>query len=129
MGPHAGEFTRRAETLSVIPAFAKTPKPPYYAVIFSSQRTEGDNGYAKMAGRMVELAARQPGFLGVESVRGADGFGITVSYWASVEAIAHWKADVEHLAAQEMGRRAWYAHYELRVAKVERAYAKPPAEP
>lgn len=113
--------------MSTPSSFAKTPEPPYYAVIFSSQRTEGDNDYGKMAERMVDLAARQPGFLGVESVRGADGFGITVSYWASAEAIAAWKADVEHLAAQEMGKRVWYQHYELKVAKVERAYAKPSA--
>ncbi|MFZ3174714.1 MAG: antibiotic biosynthesis monooxygenase [Thiobacillus sp.] len=106
--------------------FANTPEPPYYAVVFSSQRTDGDNGYGQMAARMVELAARQPGFIGVESVRGDDGFGITVSYWKSGEAIAAWKADVEHLAAQEMGKRAWYEHYELRIAKVERAYAKSP---
>lgn len=104
--------------------FAKTPELPYYAVIFSSQRTAGDNGYGKMAERMVELAARQPGFLGVESARDGDGFGITVSYWESTEAIAAWKDDVEHLAAQELGKRAWYEHYELKVAKVERAYAK-----
>lgn len=110
-----------------IPAFAKTPEPPYYAVIFSSQRAEGGDGYDKMAQRMVELAAAQPGFLGVESVRDADGFGITVSYWASTEAIASWKANMEHLAAQDMGKRVWYAHYELRVSKVERAYGKAPA--
>ena len=111
--------------MSTPPAFATTPEPPYYAVIFSNQRTEGDSGYGKMAERMVELAAGQPGFLGIESVRGADGFGITVSYWASEEAIANWKAHAEHLAAQEMGKRTWYAHYELRIAKVERAYSKP----
>ncbi len=63
--------------------FAQTPEPPYYAVIFSSLRTDGDASYAQMADRMVELAAQQPGFLGAESTRGADGFGITVSYWAS----------------------------------------------
>ncbi|MBW8457879.1 MAG: antibiotic biosynthesis monooxygenase [Thiobacillus sp.] len=112
--------------MSTFPMFANTPEPPYYAVVFSSQRTDGDNGYGQMAARMVELAARQPGFIGVESVRGDDGFGITVSYWKSGEAIAAWKADVEHLAAQEMGKRAWYEHYELRIAKVERAYAKSP---
>ena len=78
-----------------------------------------------MAERMVELAAQQPGFLGAESARGSDGFGITVSYWSSAEAISAWKANVEHLAAQEMGKREWYEHYALRVAKVERAYDKP----
>jgi len=110
--------------MSNSPTFAKIPEPPYYAVIFSSQRTEGDNGYGPMAGKMVELAARQPGFLGVESSRDTDGFGITVSYWVSIEAIANWKANFEHLAAQEIGKRAWYKHYEIRVAKVERAYGK-----
>lgn len=104
--------------------FAQTPEPPYYAVIFSAQRTEGDHGYGDMAERMVTLAAQQPGFLGVESVRGADGFGITVSYWASEEAIAAWKANMEHKAAQDGGKRVWYAEYQLRVAKVERAYGK-----
>lgn len=107
--------------------FADTPAPPYYAVIFSSLRTEGDGGYAAMAERMAELAARQPGFLGIESVRGADGFGITVSYWSSEEAVFAWKANAEHMAAQEMGRREWYERYEIRVAKVERAYGKPAA--
>jgi heme-degrading monooxygenase HmoA len=107
--------------------FAQTPEPPYYAVIFSSQRTAADAGYAAMAERMVELAQGQAGFLGAESVRGAEGFGITVSYWSSTEAIAAWKANIEHAAAQEMGKREWYAHYELRIAKVERAYGKPAA--
>lgn len=107
--------------------FAKTPEPPYYAAIFSSLRTLGDNGYEQMAQRMLELAARQPGFLGVESARGADGFGITVSYWASQADLAHWKVNAEHAMAQENGKRLWYERYELRVAKVERASGKRPA--
>lgn len=99
-----------------------TPAPPYYAVIFSSTRTDTDAGYGRMADRMLELAATQPGFLGIESARGADGFGITVSYWESEAAIIAWKAVAEHLAAQELGKRAWYADYEVRIARVERAY-------
>lgn len=102
--------------------FATTPKPPYYAVIFANQRTDGDHGYAAMADRMVALAAEQPGFLGVESTRDELGFGITVSYWASEAAIAQWKAQAEHLQAQALGHSRWYAHFELRVARVERAY-------
>jgi heme-degrading monooxygenase HmoA len=98
-------------------------EPPYYAVIFSSRRTEGDNGYAEMAARMEELAATMPGFLGIESARGADGFGITVSYWESEEAIANWKKHAEHLIAQRRGRGEYYSDYQVRVAKVERAYA------
>lgn len=101
------------------------PEPPYYAVIFSSRRTAIDEGYGAMADRMVELAARQPGFLGVESARGADGFGITVSYWTSLEAIAAWKAHAEHRIAQTTGRKKWYSHFETRVARVERAYSGP----
>jgi heme-degrading monooxygenase HmoA len=80
-----------------------------------------------MAERMLELAASQPGFLGVESVRGADGFGITVSYWASEADIAAWKAQAEHRAAQEAGKQTWYAAYQLRVAKVERDYGRAPS--
>jgi heme-degrading monooxygenase HmoA len=106
--------------------FAKTPQPPYYAVIFSSQRTGGDRGYEQMAERMFGLAAKQPGFLGAESARDADGFGITVSYWSSEEAIAKWKTHADHQPAQEAGQRVWYADYQIRVAKVERAYGKTP---
>lgn len=113
--------------MSAASDFARTPEPPYYAVIFSSRRTDGDNDYGSMAEKMAALAARQPGYLGAESVRGIDGFGITVSYWASAESIVAWKADVEHTAAQEMGKARWYEHYEIRVAKVERAYGKRPA--
>jgi heme-degrading monooxygenase HmoA len=108
---------------------ANTPEPPYYAVIFTSLRAEGDRGYTHMAERMIELAARQPGFLGVESARAADGLGITVSYWASEEAIAAWKAHADHKIAQEAGQRVWYSDYQLRVARVERAYGKHAAPP
>lgn len=99
---------------------AKTPTPPYYAVIFTSLRTEGDDGYSKMAGHMAELAARQPGFLGVESAR--SDVGITVSYWESLEAIRQWKANAEHLIAQRLGREKWYSTYKTRICLVERDY-------
>jgi len=106
--------------------FARLPEPPYYAVIFSSQRNADDeSGYASAAQRMLELAAQQAGFLGAESARGADGFGITVSYWASERDISAWKHQAEHAATRAHGRKHWYAHFELRVAKVERAYGKP----
>lgn len=105
--------------------FTTTPQPPFYAVIFSSARTAGDHGYGAMAQRMVELAAEQPGYLGVESSRGADGFGITVSYWTDPAAIRAWKEHAEHVIAQERGCREWYQHYEIRVARVERAYSGP----
>jgi heme-degrading monooxygenase HmoA len=97
------------------------PDPPYYAVIFTSQRTGGEGGYGAMAERMLELAAEQPGYLGVESVRDAEGLGITVSYWRDEASIAHWKKNAEHLVAQARGKREWYAAFELRVARVERA--------
>lgn len=100
---------------------AATPEPPYYAVIFTSARTDVERGYGAMAERMVQLAALQPGFLGVESVRGADGTGITVSYWDSERAITDWRQHAEHQVAQRLGREVWYADFALRVAKVERA--------
>lgn len=99
---------------------AATPEPPYYAVIFTSRRTEVEEGYGDMSEKMVELAAQQPGFLGVESARGADGLGITVSYWQSEEAIAEWRKHAEHRLAQAHGRGKWYAEFTTRVAKVER---------
>ena len=102
----------------------RTPEPPYYAVIFTSQRSAEDEGYGLMADRMIELSARQPGFLGVESVRGPDGLGITVSYWQDEASIKRWKANAQHQVAQETGKRLWYADYMLRIAKVERAYSK-----
>jgi len=105
-------------------SFARLPQPPYYAVIFSSRRRPGDLGYQQMAERMVALAAGQPGFLGIESARGEDSFGITVSYWASEAAIAAWRIHAEHRIAQESGKADWYAHYEVRIACVERAYGK-----
>ena len=107
------------------PGIARTPTPPYYAVIFTSLRTEAERGYGRMAERMIELAAQQPGFLGVESARDAGGLGITVSYWENEEAIARWKANVEHQVAQEAGKKTWYSDYQLRVARVEREYGKP----
>lgn len=103
---------------------AKPPAPPYFAVIFSSQRTEGDRGYERMADRMIELASMQPGFLGVESARDSGGFGITVSYWATEGAIAVWKAQMEHVSAQEAGKRVWYADYQIRISRVERTYGQ-----
>jgi heme-degrading monooxygenase HmoA len=99
---------------------ANTPPPPYYAVVFTSLRnTEDGPGYEAMAGQMVELAARQPGFLGLESVRGPDGVGITVSYWESREAIDRWGRHAEHLLAQRLGRERWYQAFRLRVCRVE----------
>ena len=99
---------------------AKTPKPPYYAVIFSSLRTEGDNDYNAMSDHMVELAQQQPGYLGHESAR--DGLGITVSYWKTIEDIKNWKMHAGHLIAQRKGRQQWYTAYKTRICLVERDY-------
>ena len=108
--------------------FARLPAPPYYAVIFSSKRPPGGegDGYAEMAQRMEQLVRAQPGFLGAESTRGGDGFGITVAYFESEAAIANWRNNAEHAAARARGRAEWYEHFELRVAKVERAYGMTP---
>lgn len=100
---------------------ADTPKPPYYAVIFTSIRTPGDNGYGDMADEMDELARQQKGFLCVESAR--NDIGITVSYWASLEAISNWKANSRHLLAQKYGRDNWYEGYKVRICLVERDYS------
>jgi len=99
---------------------ARTPEPPYVAVIFTSLRTEGDNGYAAMSARMDRLAAEQPGYLGIEAAR--DGLGVTVSYWRDEDSARAWKQVAEHLVAQQRGREVWYSDYRVRVAVVHREY-------
>ena len=95
----------------------------YFAVVFTSQQSgRGTEAYAKMAETMEQLAREQPGFLGIESARSPDGFGITVSYWRDEAAIAAWKANAEHQIAQNRGKQEWYRHYRLRIARVEREY-------
>jgi len=109
--------------MSALTAFANTPEPPYFAVIFTSKRSASDDhGYAADSQRMVDLGSRQPGFLGLETARGADGLGITVSYWRDEASLRAWKRETEHQKAQRSGREAWYDRYEVRIAKVERAY-------
>ncbi|MFJ5765597.1 antibiotic biosynthesis monooxygenase family protein [Lysinibacillus sp. NPDC093210] len=96
----------------------------YYAVIFTSQRTNGDNaGYAKMADTIEALAKQQPGFLRVESTRNHEGQGITVSYWESLEAIRNWKDNAKHSVAQQLGKEKWYSHYHVEICQVMRAYS------
>lgn len=100
---------------------AKTPEPPYYAVVFTSLLGANDpEGYAKMANKMVELAALQPGFLGIESAR--EQVGITVSYWENLESIKMWKKNLEHMEAQKAGREKWYTQFRVRIAKIEKDY-------
>ena len=97
---------------------AKTPSPPYYAVIFTSIKNIDDDGYDEMAIKMVELGSKMPGFLGIESAR--NEIGITVSYWATLDDIKSWKQETEHLLAQKMGIEKWYAAYKTRICKVDR---------
>ncbi len=115
--------TSQQKTVVMLPA--QTPAPPYYAVIFTSTRTAIDADYAHTADRMVELAAEQPGFLGVDSARnhdGANSLGITVSYWDSLDAIRNWRQQAEHTLAREQGRATWYETYQLRICRIERDY-------
>ncbi len=107
-------------TRKAIRMIANTSPPPYYAVIFSSLRTEVDEGYEKTSERMIELAALQPGFLGVESARSE--LGLTISYWESLEAIQNWKKNAEHTVARNAGREKWYRSFKTRICKVERDY-------
>jgi heme-degrading monooxygenase HmoA len=99
---------------------AQTPNPPYYAVIFTSVKNEVGDDYASMAQLMVEMASKQDGFLGIESV--SNEMGITISYWANLESIKQWKENSIHKIAQEHGKKLWYKHYKTRIAKVERDY-------
>jgi heme-degrading monooxygenase HmoA len=102
------------------PTIAATPPPPYVAVIFTSVRTDGDDGYAAMAATMERLAREQPGYLGIEAAR--EGVGITVSYWRDEASAQAWKEVGAHLVAQQRGREVWYRDYRVRVARVTRDY-------
>ncbi len=124
MAPGPGSLTPTVGRVTL------TPEPPYYAVIFTNRRAawgaaDADAAYTVAAERMEELAADVDGYLGIESTRGADGTGITVSYWRDEDAIAQWTRHPEHLETQATGRRDWYEWYELRVARVERARSFP----
>ena len=96
------------------------PTPPYYAVIFTSTLSEKQEGYQEMAIKMEELAKKQKGFLGIEAAR--EELGITVSYWADLEAIKSWKRNAEHISAQQKGYDSWYSTFKVRIAKVEHDY-------
>jgi len=111
--------------MAVDARFARTPEPPYWVVMFTGRRTSADaEGYGRMAAAMADLAARQPGFLGMESTRDAEGLGITLSYWASEQAIHDWKRVAAHAEAQRLGHERWYEDFVVRVARVERTYTK-----
>lgn len=99
---------------------ANTPQTPYYAVIFTSIRTNIDDGYIEMAQIMIRLAEQQAGFLGIESAR--EDIGITVSYWKDLESIKKWKNNAEHTIARVKGREVWYRSFKTRIAKVEMDY-------
>lgn len=105
--------------------FAVTPAPHYYAVIFTNVLSDDDAGYAEMGQKMFDLALEQPGCYGAETVRDAERFGITISYWKDEASIQAWKQNAKHLVAQNAGIERWYSHYELRVARIERAYSGP----
>ncbi|AWA40978.1 antibiotic biosynthesis monooxygenase family protein [Pseudomonas sp. 22105] len=99
-----------------------SPNTECFAVIFTSTRTEGDNGYTEASERMMQLVKEQPGFLGIDSIRGADGVGMTVSYWESEAAILAWREHPEHRVIQARGRAEWYSAFQTRVCRVEREY-------
>jgi heme-degrading monooxygenase HmoA len=107
-------------------SIAETPKPPYYAAIFSSFGTDKDEpGHGQMAEKMVGLAMQQPGFLGFEYGNPLESrFGLFVSYWRTDEDIRNWKRIADHLEAQEKGKTTWYGAYRIRIAKVERDYGR-----
>ena len=107
-----------------MPAFIKTPNIPYYAVIFTSAlRDDAAPGYEDMADTMLNLARKQPGYLGFESARGEDGLGMTISYWKDETSIKAWKAVADHKLAQEQGKKDWYAWFHVRITRVERGYS------
>jgi heme-degrading monooxygenase HmoA len=118
--PVAAQENAPGVTDEVVPVAAH--QPPYYAVVFTSLRTAGDNGYGERADRMEELVEEIPGYLGMDSARTPGRLGITVGYFKDVAAVEEWRSTMEHRAAQKHGREHWYERYTLHVAKVERSH-------
>lgn len=110
---------KKKELEVVLSEIVKTPKPPYFAVIFTSIRTKDDNGYDSKSDEIVNIVSKQKGFLGAESVRDSDGFGMTVSYWDSLESINEWKKDIDHIEAKKTGKKVWYKEYMIRICEVK----------
>jgi heme-degrading monooxygenase HmoA len=116
----------RDEQAAVMPYIAKTPKPPYYAVVFTSINADVDHTeHAEMYKRMVEIAEGYEGYIGIEPARNADGTGVAVIYWKDLETINAFARHPEHLVAKKKGREIWYSHYLIRICKVERDYGRP----
>jgi heme-degrading monooxygenase HmoA len=108
-----------------MPFVARTPKPPYYAVVFTSINAEVDHTeHTEMYQRMVARAETYPGYLGIEPARNADGTGVAVVYWRDLDSIAAFARDAEHRIAKQKGREIWYSHYLIRICKVERDYGR-----
>lgn len=103
----------------------QTPKPPYFTVIFTSIRTKVEEGYTEMNDSLWADAEKLPGFIGGESLRNEDGFGVTVLYFKEMETIKEWSQYQKHLRAKELGKEKWYSDYRVRIAKVEREYGMP----
>ncbi|MGG0459698.1 antibiotic biosynthesis monooxygenase family protein [Bacillus mycoides] len=96
----------------------------YYAAIFTSQRSEHNSErYESMSENLVELVKTQPGFIRIESARDNEEYGITISYWESLEAIQKWKANTTHQVAQQKGKETWYSQYNVQICKVVRDYS------
>lgn len=98
---------------------ANTPKPPYYAVIFTAETQDDLSGYHDMVEQLRIIVEKQDGFLGMESA--GEQKEITVSYWKDEESIRAWKADPTHQSAQKNWKK-WYKNYSVRVCKVKRDY-------
>lgn len=102
--------------------FAETPKPPYYTVVFTSIRTEVEEGYTELNDSLWKDAQKLDGFIGAESQRGEDRFGITVLYFKDMETIHQWSKYQKHIRAKEMGKEKWYEGWRVRIGKIEREY-------
>jgi len=109
-----------------MPYIAKTPKPPYYAVVFTSINADVDHTeHVEMYGRLAQRAATYDGYLGIEPARNGDGTGVAAVYFRDLESIAAWAKDPEHQVAKRKGRELWYSHYMIRICRVEREYGRP----
>lgn len=94
------------------------------AVIFRAAIAEMDDDYHAMAERLRELALEEYGCR--EFCAWTEGDSeVAISYWENEEQIRAWRADAEHIAAQDLGRDRWYKGYSVQVVEILREYKHP----
>jgi heme-degrading monooxygenase HmoA len=102
-------------------------QPGFFIVVFEfSVTSEHKDKYFDLALDLKPHLEKIEGFISVErfqSITDPDKF-ISISYWRNEESLVKWRNAGAHRLAQGIGMNQVFQDYNLRVAKVIRAYDK-----